>query len=217
MIIHLLATNTRSLLLTALTVSLTGLFASSALGQGSIVSWGADFEGQVSNTPTGTGFTQVAGGRDHSLALRTPITGSAYCFGDGSGAACPCGANGNPGEGCMTTSGTGARLTGTGEANLGSGTFTLTVSGAPANKPGLFFQGTNQLANPVGDGILCSNMSVRRYTVNMTDGAGTAVQEGLGANAAPGTSLNYQYWFRDPGNTCGGLFNFSNAWTVTWE
>ena len=210
------STAARSRFLFTFGLVLAGLLPSSVLGQGSIVSWGIDVYNQVSNTPTGTGFTQVAGRGSHSLALRTPITGSAYCFGDGSGAACPCGANGNPGEGCMTTSGTGARLTGTGEANLGSGTFTLTVSGAPANKPGLFFQGTNQLANPVGDGILCSNASMR-YGVLMTDGAGTAVQEGLGANAAPGASLNYQYWFRDPGNTCGGLFNFSNAWTVTWE
>ena len=210
------STAARSRFLFTFGLVLAGLLPSSVLGQGSIVSWGYDWDGQVTNTPTGTGFTQVSGGYFHSLALRTPNTGSAYCFGDGSGAACPCGAYGDVLEGCMTTSGTGARLTGTGNAYLGSGTFTLTVSGAPANKPGLFFQGTNQLANPVGDGILCSNASMR-YGVLMTDGAGTAVQGGLGANAAPGASLNYQYWFRVPGNTCGGLFNFSNAWTVTWE
>jgi hypothetical protein len=28
---------------------------------------------------------------------------------------------------------------------------------------------------------------------------------------------NYQYWFRDTGNPCGGQFNFSNGWTVTWN
>ena len=145
-----------------------------------------------------------------------PNTGNAYCFGDGSGAACPCGAAGNPGEGCMNTSGTGAKLVGTGAADLGEETFTLMVGGAPPNKPGIFFQGTTQIANPLGDGIWCSNASMR-YGVNMTDGQGNAVQAGLGENASVAEVLNYQYWFRDPGNSCGGGFNFSNAWTVTWE
>jgi len=145
-----------------------------------------------------------------------PITGNAYCFGDGSGAACPCGAVGNPGEGCMNTSGTGANLVGTGEADLGEETFILTVSGAPPATLGLFFQGTTQFANPLGDGILCSNANVR-YGHHATDGQGNAVQAGLGENASAGEVLNYQFWFRDPGNSCGGGFNFSNAWTVTWE
>jgi len=35
------------------------------------VSWGDDFGGLVSNTPSGTGFTQVAGGYGHSHALHS--------------------------------------------------------------------------------------------------------------------------------------------------
>jgi hypothetical protein len=35
-----------------------------------ICSWGHDFESQVTNTPSGTDFTQVSGGGTHSLALR---------------------------------------------------------------------------------------------------------------------------------------------------
>jgi hypothetical protein len=37
---------------------------------GSIVAWGEDTYGQVSNTPTGTGFTAIAGGGYHGYALR---------------------------------------------------------------------------------------------------------------------------------------------------
>ncbi len=37
---------------------------------GSIASWGYDLYGQVTDTPPGTGFVQVAGGGHHSLALR---------------------------------------------------------------------------------------------------------------------------------------------------
>jgi hypothetical protein len=144
-------------------------------------------------------------------------TGAAYCFGDGSGAVCPCGAFGATGEGCLTTSGTGATLTGSGDANTAADSFQLDVAGAPANKPGIFFQGTNQLNNPVGDGILCSNSNLR-YAVNSTDATGAASQSGFGANASAGQALNYQYWFRDPANTCGnGGFNFTNGWAVTWN
>lgn len=143
--------------------------------------------------------------------------GAAYCFGDGSGVNCPCSAFGGPGEGCATTSGSGATLLGTGGANVSGDSFVLTVTGAPANKPGLFFQGPNMLSAPAGDGILCSNASMR-YGVNFTDGNGMVTQTGFGANASSGQTLNYQYWFRDPSNPClSGGFNFSNGWFVTWQ
>ncbi len=37
---------------------------------GTLVSWGDDENGQVSNTPTGSGFIQVSAGSDYSVALR---------------------------------------------------------------------------------------------------------------------------------------------------
>jgi len=143
--------------------------------------------------------------------------GAAYCFGDGTGAACPCAAFGAAGEGCLSTSGSGALLAASGDADLGNDTWQLDISGAPANKPGLFFQGTNRLANvTAGDGLLCSNSSLR-YAVNGTDANGNVSQSGFGANAMSGQTLNYQYWYRDTGNPCGaGGFNFSNGWSVTW-
>jgi hypothetical protein len=144
-------------------------------------------------------------------------TGASYCAGDGSSIACPCGANGAAGAGCLTTSGTGATLTASGDAVVGADTFVLDVTGGPANKPGLFFQGTNQITLPAGDGVLCSNSNLR-YAVNSLDSLGNVTQNGFGANAAPSQSLNYQYWFRDPANACSGAgFNFTNAWAVTWN
>ncbi|MDP6129788.1 MAG: hypothetical protein QGH77_09295, partial [Planctomycetota bacterium] len=38
---------------------------------GPIVSWGRDSDGQVSNTPPGNDFVSIAGGGNHSLALKT--------------------------------------------------------------------------------------------------------------------------------------------------
>lgn len=143
-------------------------------------------------------------------------SGSAYCFGDSSGASCPCSAFGASGAGCATTSGSGATLSGSGSAYVLADSLTLSVSGAPANKPGIFFQGPNQLSVPAGDGILCSNSNLR-YAVNSTDAGGNVSQTGFGANATAGQTLNYQYWFRDPANPCGAGFNFSGGWVVTWQ
>ncbi len=141
--------------------------------------------------------------------------GDPYCFGDSTGSPCPCLAFGAPGAGCLNTSGAGAVLVGTGVPNTTADTLTLSATGCPPLKPGLFFQGNNMLANPVGDGLLCTN-ALLRYAVNSTDAAGNVSQTGFGANAATGVTLNYQYWFRDPANPCGGGFNFTNGWVVTW-
>ncbi len=50
--------------------ALFGVLTSSLMAQGSIASWGSDGFGQVTDTPPGTGFVQVAGGGYSSLALR---------------------------------------------------------------------------------------------------------------------------------------------------
>ncbi|MFT7670803.1 MAG: hypothetical protein ACI8X5_003516 [Planctomycetota bacterium] len=152
----------------------------------------------------------------------TSNSGFPYCFGDGTGTTCPCSNPGGIGEGCRNSSGGGATLVGSGAANLSGDTFTLSVSGAPANKPGIFFQGTVQLSAPVGDGILCLN-STLRYSVNITDALGETSQTGFGVNAIAGQTLNYQFWYRDPDNAfttfglpCDGQFNFTGAWRVPW-
>ena len=144
-------------------------------------------------------------------------SGSAYCFGDGTWATCPCSAFGAPGEGRMTTSGSGALLEGSGDANVVFDTLQLTVTGGPANKFGIFFQGTQQLNTPAGEGILCLSSDLR-HAVMPFDGNGSVSMNGLAALAPMGGTSYYQYWFRDPANTCGaGGFNFTNGWRVDWN
>ena len=46
------------------------LFSAQALS-GTITSWGRDSSNQVTDTPLGTDFTAIAGGRSHSLALKS--------------------------------------------------------------------------------------------------------------------------------------------------
>ncbi len=38
-----------------------------------IYSWGSDAYDQVTDTPNGTGYTAIAGGESHSLALAAPV------------------------------------------------------------------------------------------------------------------------------------------------
>lgn len=154
--------------------------------------------------------------------------GNAYCLGDGSGNACPCGASGSGGQGCLNTSGiSGVRLAASGLSSLSNDSFALQVSGAPGNKPGLLLRGANQinggLGNPVGDGLLCTNGQTARSQVQTTRAGVTTFAHFKGTpfgttSYGTGTPTNYQFWYRDASNTCSGSgFNFSNAWTVTWQ
>lgn len=196
---------------------------------GSIESWGYDVDGQVSNTPAGTGFTQLAPGIGrHSLALQVNM-GDGYCFGDGSGAFCPCFLHGNIGEGCANTSGLGgARLSALGNASFMNDSFGLMISGLPGVKPGLCVKGSLQLGggngNPVGDGLLCAAPQIRSQVI-VSDASGSLTMDNwrgqsfgtYPAAANVGGPTYYQWWYRDATNPCSGSgFNFSNGWAVNW-
>lgn len=154
--------------------------------------------------------------------------GVPYCFGDGAGTPCPCGANGSAGEGCANSGGLGgAILAANGVASIAYDSFELHVSGVPGIKPGLILQGTNQLSaglgNPVGDGLLCTGGQTARSQIQVTSAGTTSFFDFQGApfgasSSGLGVPTNYQFWYRDNQNTCSGAgFNFSNAWTVTWR
>ncbi len=177
--------------------------------------------GGYSATNPWAGFYLVLRGDQGNVP---PSPGTAYCFGDGSGAVCPCAAFAGAGEGCLNTTGTGgAALTGSGVASLGADTFQLDVVGVPGNKPGLILRGANQIASPAGDGILCAAGQAARSQVQVTSGGSTTFTQFLGGGFGAmsygvGTTTNYQFWYRDAGNTCsGGGFNFSNGWATPWQ
>jgi hypothetical protein len=152
--------------------------------------------------------------------------GSAYCFGDGTGTACPCSQSGNTGEGCANSGGAGgALLVGSGNPSLAADTFQLDITGVPGNKPGILLRTANQvnggLGNPVGDGLICGGGSSLRSQVQTTSAGATTYTDFNGAlfgavSIGVGVPTNYQFWYRDTANACGGGFNFTNAWTTTW-
>lgn len=151
-------------------------------------------------------------------------SGDAYCFGDGSGPSCPCGADGYLGEGCASSVGRGGYLLGAGNASLANDELRLQALRLPAATPVVLFQGSTPTSRVFGEGILCAHPSFR-YDVQFSSSVGTAaggftgaaVFEGLGQHASPGSTLYYQCWYRDAASACGlGGFNLTNGWAVTW-
>lgn len=154
-------------------------------------------------------------------------TGGPYCFGDGSGTACPCGANGASGAGCLNTTGVGVQLSGHGDAQFSNDNLFLLATGVPPSKFGLVLRGSVQLGGAqvatVGDGLLCVGGQTARSQLQLSTPIGKSFfveinGSPLGAwTFGAGATTNYQYWYRDQSNTCSGAgFNFSNAWSVTW-
>ena len=155
----------------------------------------------------------------------TPPT--AYCFGDGTGTACPCGNSGAAGNGCANSLfAAGANLTASGTASISADTLVLSGSNMP-NSSALYFQGTTQagagLGTVFGDGLRCAGGSVIRLgTKNNAANASSYPQGGdpsvsvRGAVAAPGTRT-YQIWYRNAAAFCtADTFNLSNGIQVNW-
>jgi len=147
--------------------------------------------------------------------------GLPVCFGDGSGATCPCLNQGGPGEGCANSSGVGAILETSGSATVGADDLRLIATQARANTTGMFIQGSSQIAAPFRDGILCTGNPTERLEVAFLDAGGGAqsmgsiVSEG---SVAPGDTRVYQLWYRDPSlSPCGTGSNLSSAQRVQWN
>src|SRR4029079_17831326 len=103
-------------------------------------------------------------------------TGTGFCFGDGSGTACPCGNNSAPGSkaGCLNSFGQGAVLSASGAASVANDSVVLLASGMPASTSALFFQGTSPQTGGAGavfgDGLRCANGTVVRLKTKTVTG-----------------------------------------------
>jgi hypothetical protein len=153
---------------------------------------------------------------------------AAFCFGDGSGTACPCANAGAAGNGCANSiDANGAHLASTGVASLGADTLVLGGTGMPDGSA-LYFQGTSQVSGGAGaafgDGLRCAAGTVIRLGTE-TNSAGASHYPGgndlpislRGAIPAAGTLRHYQCWYRNAAAYCtADTFNYSNGLTVTW-
>ncbi len=154
-------------------------------------------------------------------------SGTAFCFGDGSGTLCPCGNNGAFGNGCANSvNANGGNLGGTGTPSISSDTVVLSGSGMP-NSSCLYFQGTSQLnagAGAVfGDGKRCAGGSIVR--LGTKSNVAGASQYPVGADplvsvrglvTSPG-SRTYQAWYRNAAAFCSvSTFNLTNGIQIAW-
>ncbi len=150
-----------------------------------------------------------------------------YCFGDGTGLACPCSNSGAAGNGCASSvNAAGGNLTSSGSASVSADTLALIGSGMP-NSSALYFQGTSQLSGGLGvlfgDGLRCVGGSIIRLgTKNNTAGASQYPAPGdqsvsvRGFNSAS-DFRTYQIWYRNAAAFCtASTFNLTNGLSLTW-
>lgn len=153
------------------------------------------------------------------------FSGFEYCFGDGSGTACPCQNAGVFGTGCRGSHGLGARLVALGDPSVTQGDWRMVVDQLPASTIGLFLVGTQSANGGAGlvlsDGLLCIAGTLVRAEVRSATPFGVATSSLTYSSLGPlgaGTTRYYQFWYRDAaGMSCGALANLSNGWEVTWR
>ncbi len=155
-----------------------------------------------------------------------------YCYGDGTGTACPCGNFSAPGdnEGCLHSGGMGARLQGYSGStalnpSIANDRLVLHLLRTPPSTAVLFFQGTVQVPAGVafGDGLRCVTGNQRRIALKQTCNGQVGLPEpgDLSISIAGGVVLPgvyfYQAWYRNAVGFCtAATFNLSNGVQVNW-
>jgi probable HAF family extracellular repeat protein len=173
------------------------------------------------------GEAKAADGYFHAVKWTITAVQTTFCFGDGSGNACPCGNSGAAGNGCAhSLSPIGANLIGSGSASLASDTLVLSGSNMP-NSSALYFQGTLQLngglGNAFGDGLRCAGGTVIRLGTKANASGASQYPAALdlpvslkGLVTTPGTRT-YQAWYRNAASFCtASTFNLTNGLSIAW-
>jgi YVTN family beta-propeller protein len=128
--------------------------------------------------------------------------------------------------GAPNSAGPGASIGYTGTTSISINNFTLTATGVVPNKPGYFIYGTSQVQIPLGDGFRCVGGTLFRLRpATNASGSGamsrlvnfTVPPAGSGpGQIAPGSTWNFQLWYRDPLGPGGTGTNLSNALEATF-
>lgn len=151
-----------------------------------------------------------------------------YCFGDGSGTACPCANNGAAGAGCANSTGSGGTLSGTGTASVATDSVVITTSGTPGTATVVFFQGVNQDNGGAGialfDGLRCTSGTIVRLGVKASVGGSASYPQAgdpsisvRGLIPAAGATRYYQAQYRDNSAFCTtATSNFTNGVAIQW-
>jgi hypothetical protein len=198
----------------------------SACGFESTVTWpitcGNTYMLQIGSFNTGAGV--MGSFNITETGTQCGPTGTPYCFGDGTGTACPCGNNGAAGNGCASSvNANGANLSTSGNSSLANDTLVLLGTGMPSSSC-LYFQGTSQISAAFGDGLRCAGGTIVRLSTKTNvggasqyPGAGNPPVSVKGAVTTPGTRT-YQTWYRNAAAFCTpSTFNLTNGMLITWQ
>lgn len=152
------------------------------------------------------------------------VNANSYCFGDGSGTACPCVNPDSEGRGCRNSSTIGGILFPHGPHTTSPDGLEFTALNLLAGQPALLFSGLNAVGGGngtvFGDGLRCAGTGVVR--LGITTPASTTNATGLahwgpGLQAIGGWTVGdtrfFQAWYRDPADVtpCDAGFNLSNG------
>lgn len=159
----------------------------------------------------------------HIRPFQGPV-GTGFCYGDGSGAICPCGNVGALGEGCRHSAGSGAILDAVGSPVVPADDILFHGAQLPPLKSTILFTGPETLnggmGNLFGDGLLCAGGAIKRLALAFSDSSGdVSFGPGLGAEGGwiAGDTRRFQIWYRDPqGSPCGGGFNLTNGLEIVF-
>jgi hypothetical protein len=89
------------------------------------------------------------------------------------------------------------------------------------NQPGLFYYGPNQIQTPFGNGFRCVGGTVGRLPMELAAGnvlehaLDNTMPAGTSTIISPGSTWNFQAWFRDPAAGAAG-FDLSDAMQITF-
>jgi len=198
-----------------------------AIRWGTLYSFGFDANSQPTPGVGVIGLFAPGSGNVVTVPVEGPTGGGggnwSYCFGDSGN--CPCQNHGAPGHGCFNGSfASGAQLNDSGSPSISADTLVLNSTNSTPGAPGLYFEGSTRIAGglgmPFGDGLRCVGGNIQRLQLRSADGSGSAsttLAISVRGNASAGTTLYYQFWYRDPHlSPCLGNFNLTNGRAVTW-
>jgi hypothetical protein len=109
-----------------------------------------------------------------------------------------------------------AKIGSTGTPTVTAQNFVVTMIDAVANKSCLVFWGNASASTPFQGGVLCVAPPHQRGPVTTTDGNGAASQPITIDVGMAGTTLYYQWWYRDPQDPSGFASGLSDALRVSF-
>ena len=122
------------------------------------------------------------------------------------------------------SAGPGANIAAVGSDSVAANDFILTTEGLPSGVSTLYFFGTNQIQTSFGDGFRCVGGTVRRLPPTAMSSSAGELARPVDLSVAPaaglitpGSTWNFQCWYRDPMGPGGTGFNLSDGLSVSFQ